>query len=47
MKDQTVTITQEEYEEFLETRRWLSALESSGVDKWEGYNEAVELFQST
>jgi len=47
MDDQTVTITQEEYEEFLETRRWLGALESAGVDNWEGYDEAVALFQNT
>jgi hypothetical protein len=37
-----VTITQEEYEALLEDSRFLRALESAGVDNWEGYSFAYE-----
>lgn len=40
-----VHISQERYEELLEAERWLSALEASGVDNWEGYSLAEELFE--
>lgn len=41
----TVTISQEEYEELLERSMWLDALEAAGVDNWEGYDEAREIYQ--
>lgn len=39
-----VVITQEQYAELLEDRKWLLALESAGVDNWSGYDYARELY---
>lgn len=36
-----VTIRRGEYEELLQAQRKLDALEASGVDNWEGYDEAM------
>ena len=41
---ETATISKEEYDSLLEAQRWLQALESVGVDNWEGYDEAVNIF---
>lgn len=38
-----LTLSQEEYEELLESDKMLSALERAGVDNWEGYDFAIEL----
>lgn len=38
----TVTISVEEYEELQRDQRLLLALQNSGVDNWEGYEEAME-----
>lgn len=43
MANETVTISKEEYESLLEDRKWLQALESAGVDNWQGYDYAREL----
>lgn len=37
------SISQEEYEELLESDKMLNALERAGVDNWEGYDFAIEL----
>lgn len=37
------TLSQEEYEELLESDKMLSALERAGVDNWEGYDFAMEI----
>lgn len=37
------TISQEEYEELLQSDRKLCALERAGVDNWEGYDFAIDL----
>ena len=42
--NETVTITKEEYESLLQDRKWLQALESAGVDNWEGYDFAREIY---
>ena len=42
--NELVEITKEEYSKLLEDQRWLQALESAGVDNWEGYDWAVDLF---
>ena len=42
-KEDTVTISKEEYESLLEDSEKLSALEAAGVDSWEGYDSAMEL----
>lgn len=41
---QTVTITQEEHETLMEDREFLRALKAAGVDNWEGYDYACELY---
>jgi hypothetical protein len=37
----TVTVPLSEYQELLAAQRKLNALEGSGVDNWEGYDEAM------
>lgn len=39
-----VTITKKEYESLKEDSKWLEALQRAGVDNWEGYDFARELF---
>ena len=36
-----ITISAKEYEDLLEERKKLYALEGAGVDNWEGYDEAM------
>ena len=43
--EQTVTITQSEYDSLLEDSRFLNALRSAGVDNWEGYEIAQEMVE--
>lgn len=43
MKEELVTITKAEYESLQEDSKFLSALQSAGVDNWGGYDFAVEL----
>jgi len=40
----TITITKERYEEFLSQERLLRCLEQMGVDNWEGYDIAIDIF---
>ena len=37
----TITFTLKEYEDLVYDRRVLRALEASGVDNWEGYEDAM------
>lgn len=37
-----VTMSLEEYNEFLRTEVWENALRSAGVDNWDGYDWAME-----
>lgn len=39
-----ITITKEQYESFLEDEKMLRALEAAGVDNWEGYDFAMEIY---
>lgn len=39
-----VTVDSEEWEEIQEKLTWLECLERAGVDNWEGYDEAREMF---
>lgn len=41
----TVTITAKEHEELLRADMWVQALEAAGVDNWEGYDEAISIYQ--
>lgn len=45
MPQETITIPKAEYDELLANQRWVDCLEGAGVDNWEGYDEAVELYQ--
>jgi hypothetical protein len=40
--DEKITITKKEYDELLEDRQWLRALEAAGLDNWEGYDIAQD-----
>ena len=40
-KEKMVTIGEKLYEELLQARGKLSALEGFGVDNWEGYDDAM------
>ena len=40
--DETVTISQHEYDDLLSDQRMLRALEGAGVDNWDGYDFARE-----
>jgi hypothetical protein len=39
----TVTISEQEYKKLIDRDLWLSALESAGVDNWEGFEEAMNI----
>ena len=41
-----ITIDFEEYEELLRHDRKLEALESAGVENWNGYTDAIETIQT-
>lgn len=43
---ETVTITRSEYEELIINQDMLSALREAGVDNWEGYNYAIDIYNS-
>lgn len=45
MENDTVTIPRKMYEELIESQRWLVALESAGVDNWDGYDFAREILE--
>jgi len=42
--EETITITKKEYNSLLEDSEWLQALEGAGVDNWDGFDYAKELF---
>jgi hypothetical protein len=44
METETITITRAEYQRLLEDSNKLLALKSVGVGNWDGYDEALELF---
>lgn len=44
IENDTVEISREQYDELLERDAWLSALEDAGVDNWEGYDFAREVY---
>ena len=41
----TITITEEEYDKLQERDSFLSALEATGVDGWEGYGIAKDMLE--
>lgn len=42
---EVVTISKDEYEQLLEDSSFLQCLEAVGVDNWEGYEEAREMYK--
>lgn len=40
-----VTIAREEYDHLVRRDAFLSALQAAGVDNWEGYSHAQEIFE--
>lgn len=43
--EETVTITKKEYDALLDNTEWLAALKGAGVDNWDGYDYAIELYK--
>ena len=43
--EETITISREEYEQLSACRDKLYALETAGVDNWEGYSYAMEILE--
>ena len=44
MNEELITITQKEYDELIRASNKLLALEASGVDNWQGYDDAMDVF---
>lgn len=44
--DGTVTIQESEWNSLVDDSYLLSALRSAGVDNWEGWDDAIEIFNS-
>ena len=42
-KNETVTISKEEYDSLVEDSLFLECLQGAGVDNWEGYDAAIEM----
>lgn len=45
MSDKTVTITRKEYDGLLKDSEWLGCLEAAGVDNWQGYDDACDIYR--
>lgn len=45
MNDETITISAETYKELVAAQNFLEALQGCGVDNWEGYDMAQEMYQ--
>jgi hypothetical protein len=44
---ETVTISREDYDNFIKCFVMYQALEANGVDSWEGYDSAIDEFRAT
>ena len=42
--EEMVTITKKEYEQLVDDSEKLCALENAGVDNWDGYDYAMQLY---
>ena len=42
--EETVTISKKEYEELLKDQRILDALRAVGVDNWDGWDDAMDIY---
>lgn len=45
MEEDNVVLSKEEYESLLEDSLFLEALQGAGVDNWEGYSYACEIYR--
>ena len=43
--EEMITILKSEYDDLVESQRWLNALENAGVDIWSGISFAYELLE--
>jgi hypothetical protein len=43
--EDTVTISQEKYDELIEDSNFLNALRAAGVDNWDGYENAQDIIK--
>ncbi|GAA4879026.1 hypothetical protein GCM10023310_68930 [Paenibacillus vulneris] len=43
---ETVTISKAEYERLLDREYFLDCLEACGVDNWQGYGDAYEMYEN-
>jgi len=43
-KDGSITISGEAYEELQNDQKLLDALRAAGVDNWDGWDEAIDIF---
>lgn len=43
--EEMITIPKSEYDDLVESQRWLNALENAGVDNWSGIDFAHELLE--
>lgn len=41
---ETVSVEKKEYERLKDNAKFLQALQNAGVDNWEGYDFAIELY---
>ena len=42
---ETITISTREYEQLLKDQLWLQCLEEAGIDNWEGFDEALNIWR--
>lgn len=46
MNEETIMISKKEYKKLLRDREFLQTLLDNGIEKWDGYKEAVEEYES-
>lgn len=44
MEEEMITVPKKKWDELLKRLSWLHALESAGVDNWQGIDYAYEIF---
>ena len=44
MSEEMITITKAEYDELIQNYNFMQCLERAGVDNWDGYEYAIELY---
>ena len=44
LSGETVTISKAHYDDLLDTEKWYYALTAAGVDNWEGYDMACQIY---